>query len=65
MSSVNSNTSHSVARERAKLNMRIAASSGFVFIREVLCRTWMTLSPVKPRTREAVNVIKMFHQREP
>ena len=39
VSSVNSNISHSVARERAKLKIRIAARSGFVLIRFVLWRT--------------------------
>ncbi len=65
MSSVNSKSSHNVARERARLNIKIAARSGLVFILFVLCRTWITLSPVKPRTKDAVNVIKMSHHMNP
>ncbi len=65
VSSVNSKTSHSAPKERARAKIRIAARSGFVLIREVLWRTWMMDSAVKPMARDAVNVIMRLHHQRP
>jgi len=65
VSRVNSNISHSVAKESARAKIRIAPRIGFVLMRFVLWRTWIIESAVKPRARDAVKVIRTLHQIEP
>lgn len=64
-SSVNSNSSQSVAKDKVNVKIRIAARVLFELILFVLIRTWVRVRPVKPRTRDAVNVIRKFHHAWP
>ncbi len=65
VSRVNSKTSQSVAKDNVREKIMTPAKRGLVFIRFVLCRTWIIERAVKPRAREAVKVISMSHQIRP
>ncbi len=65
VSRVNSNISQSVAKDKARENIRIAARSGEGEIRWVFWRTNIIARLVNPRARDAVNVIVRLHHNEP